>query len=309
MPSVILPVSNYNLDSTLDSGQAFRWVKVGNSWEGVVGTRWVRLSYSPDAPGIRAETCQDPDDWSWLKKYLDPDFDLDLALSTFPQDPVLQEAIQNCSGLRLLRQDPWECLASFILSSTKQIVQIREVISNVTRCFGAPIKHPGSRPLCSFPSPQIIASVSETELRSCKMGFRAPYFKAAAELVHSGQIDLPNLHRLPLGMAREQLMKIPGVGRKIADCALLFSCGFEEVFPVDVWIRKVLQQLYFKNRKIKAQRLIEFAETHFGPYGGLAQQYLFHYFRTAGRNQVNRRPIRSKTPRSKQNEDKKVRKK
>jgi N-glycosylase/DNA lyase len=120
------------------------------------------------------------------------------------------------------------------------------------------------------------------------MGFRAPYLLATARLVASGQFDLPRVQSLPLEVARTELMQLPGVGRKIADCALLFAYGFQSAFPLDVWVLKALRQLYFPRRRVSPPRLHRFADTHFGPCAGYAQQYLFHYMRTKT-NKASRR--------------------
>jgi N-glycosylase/DNA lyase len=172
----------------------------------------------------------------------------------------------------------------------------------------------------SFPAPERLARATEAELRACKMGFRAPYLLATARLVAEGKVDLDRLRppstignppslrsgapgrqsaignraktphvvtykderadQPPLAAARAELMQLPGVGRKIADCVLLFACGHPAAFPVDVWVMKALRQLYFPRRRVSDRRLREFSETHFGPHAGYAQQYLFHYMRT-----------------------------
>jgi len=201
---------------------------------------------------------------------------------SFPDDEPMRAAVAACRGLRLLRQDPWECLASFILSSTKQIVQIRQITSLLCERYGQPLAvAPGWPAAFAFPSPASLARVTEAELRSCKMGFRAPYLLATARLIASGQLELARLPTLPVERARNELLALPGVGRKIADCVLLFAYGFQSAFPVDVWVMRALQQLYFPRRRVRVQRLHQFAATHFGPCAGYAQQYLFHYIRTA----------------------------
>jgi N-glycosylase/DNA lyase len=221
--------------------------------------------------------------WRWLTHYLRLDENIDAVLATFPDDPPMRSAVAACSGLRLLRQDPWECLASFILSSTKQILQIQQVVALLCERYGQPVAVPeGEPPAFAFPSPHRIAATAEAELRDCKMGFRAPYLLAAARRIVSGQLNLESLGRLPLETAREQLMQSPGVGRKIADCVLLFAYGFQPAFPVDVWIGKAIKQLYFPRRRITPKELEAFTATHFGPYAGYAQQYLFHYMRQNG---------------------------
>lgn len=277
------PVRNYDLAATLDSGQAFRWTARDGGWEGVVAGRWVRLSQV--AEGIEARTVGAPGDWEWLRFYLQLEEDLDRIIGTFPPDPPLAEAVAACRGLRLLRQDPWECLASFLLSSTKQIVQIRQIVELLCQRFGEPLSAPaGCGKVHSFPSAARLAEAGESALRACRMGFRARYLVRTAAAVATGAIDLPAMARLPLAEARGRLMELDGVGRKIADCVLLFAFGFFEAFPVDVWVMRVLEESYFRGRRPIAARLLAFSETHFGPYGGYAQQYLFHHARwKAGR--------------------------
>ena len=272
-------VRDYDLAATLTSGQAFRWRCVDESCFGVIGKHWVRLHASESA--ISAECAEPVSDWNWLIEYLQLDLDLSRVLTTFPDDEPMRAAVIACRGLRLLRQEPWECLASFILSSTKQIVQIQQIIRLLCERFGEPIpSDPKFGPAYAFPSTTRLASCTEADLRACKMGFRAPYLLETAKMLAAEQSDLGRLRALPVEAARQELTKLPGVGRKIADCVLLFAYGFQSAFPVDVWVMKALRQLYFPKRNVKIQRLHRFAAKHFGIYGGYAQQYLFHYMRT-----------------------------
>lgn len=268
-------VRDYDLGATLDSGQAFRWTTRDGGWEGVVAGRWVRLRQGRE--GIEAMTMGAPGDWEWLRHYLQPDEDLKRILDTFPADPPLREAVAACRGLRLLRQDPWECLASFLLSSTKQIVQIRQIVELLCQRFGDPVAAPaGAGTARAFPTAERLADAGEDALRACRMGFRARYLGRTAKAVATGAIDLRAISRLPLAEARGRLMELDGVGRKIADCVLLFAFGFFEAFPVDVWVMRVLEESYFRGRRPGRARLMAFSESHFGPFGGYAQQYLFH---------------------------------
>lgn len=279
--SVRLPVGAYHLSATLDSGQAFRWEPGnGGEWTGVIGERWVRLG--PMGEGVLpVETVQEPGDWEWLRHYLALDLDPLAIQATFPPDPVLQSAVARFPGLRLLRQDPWECLASFILSSTKRITQIRQVVRLLCERHGVAIEvPPGHAPAHAFPRAAVLAGLGESELRACRMGFRARYLQATAERVATGILDLDALSSRPIEEARAALMACPGVGRKIADCVLLFSCGFSSAFPVDVWVLRALREIYFPGRRPSPTRLRSFADTHFGPFAGHAQQYLFHAYRT-----------------------------
>jgi N-glycosylase/DNA lyase len=301
MPSaseIFLSVSDYNLAATLDSGQVFRWQSVGNSWHGVLGKHFLQLTQTET--GIHAATPVTVADWNFLREFLQSEIDFHSVLNAFPEDEPMRNAIAACHGLRLLRQDPWECLASFILSSTKQIVQIRQIVGHLCECFGEPItpwsaglrpgsfpisdsNEPGRRPALqffAFPTAQRIAATTEPELRACKMGFRAPSLLAAARQIADGSFDLEKIRGMDYATARLELMKLRGVGGKIADCVLLFAYGFDTAFPVDVWVERALQELYFPRRRASDKRLRKFAATHFGPHAGYAQQYLFHYMRT-----------------------------
>jgi len=298
-------IRDYDLDATLKSGQAFRWNFQDGGWHGVIANRRVRLC--ADEVSITAETTEPGNDWKWLTDYLQLDLDLSKVIATFPDDEPMRAAVNACRGLRLLRQEPWECLASFILSSTKQIVQIRQIVSLLCERFGEPltpnlvaadvrrlhlnsveVEPPyvgcygsGANDLPhSFPTPERIAAAGEAELRACKMGFRAPHLLNAARQIAEGKLDLERLRQLSCAEAREELMKLRGVGGKIADCVLLFAYGFDGAFPVDVWVERALQRLYFPRRRASDKRLRRFAATHFGPHAGYAQQYLFHYMRT-----------------------------
>lgn len=283
LTKTILPVRDYDLAATLDSGQVFRWARNPDkpeTWTGVVGKNCVRLTQTAD--GILAEAAAPVDDWNWLREFLQADVDLDAILKSFPDDEPMNRAVAECYGLRVLRQDPWECLASFILSATKQIVQIKQIVFNLCECFGAPVISEtswGAGYAC-FPTAERIATLTETQLRNCKMGFRAPNLLAAARQIAEGKLDLEKLRDMDYAAAKVELMKLRGVGAKIADCVLLFAYGFDSAFPVDVWVERALQQLYFPRRRASEKKLLLFAATHFGRHAGYAQQYLFHYMRT-----------------------------
>jgi N-glycosylase/DNA lyase len=281
---ILLTVPDYDLATTLSSGQAFRWHLVNGGWEGVIGGRWVRCEQGRDQ--IIATTMVSPGDWTWLTHYLQTDVRLQEVLDSFPaSDLHLRAAVEACRGLRLLRQDPWECLASFILSSTKQITQIRQVVQLLCQRFGEPIltSRPGEV-VYSFPAADILARVPEVDLRACKAGFRAAGLKAAALAVAGGALPLGELDAWPTARARERLMQLRGVGEKIADCVLLFAFGKPDAFPLDVWVRRALDRLYFRGRSPKPEELARFVAGHFGPQAGYAQQYLFHYVRVHLRN-------------------------
>ena len=295
-------VRDYDLAATLASGQAFRWrarhlgeverlalrgesvpnsarSASGTAWTGVVAGRWVRLTAVDE--GIAAETAQPVGDWAWLAHYLQAEIDLASVVRSFPDDAPMRLAVAACRGLRLLRQEPWECLASFILSSTKQIVQIQQIVALLCERFGEPLAAPADHePAFAFPTVERLALCSESDLRGCKMGFRAPNLLRTAKLIAAGEVNLASLSALTVEAARAELLKFPGVGNKIANCVLLFAYGFQQAFPVDVWVMKALRELYFPKRRVSEKRVARFVTTHFGPNAGYAQQYLFHYMRT-----------------------------
>lgn len=253
---------------------------------GVVAGRYLALRQQGEF--LHAEATAPQPDWRWLAAYLQVDIDLTAILNSFPDDAPLRAAVAANRGLRLLRQEPWECLASFILSSTKQIVQIQQVVALLCQRHGEPLSTPpGNAAAFSFPSAECIARLGEVELRRCKTGFRAPYLLDAARAVAEGRMELQALRTLPLPEAREKLMRLEGVGPKIADCVLLFACGFQDAFPVDVWVERALRELYFRNRKVAPGKLREFAATHFGPNAGYAQQYLFQHIRTRAEQKLS----------------------
>jgi N-glycosylase/DNA lyase len=275
--AILLPVPDYDLGSTLECGQAFRWRLSANGWEGMIDHRWVRLRQLPT--GLAAETAVPVTDWNWLTHYLQTEINYAAMLAQYPDDAPLQTAFQRHRGLRLLRQPAWECLASFILSSTKQIVQIRQIIELLCRRFGEPVTAPSAQTWWMFPSAARLAQTTESELRACKMGFRARYLHAAARAVAQGELDLPALGHQSCAAARARLLELPGVGEKIADCVLLFAFGFPEAFPIDVWVARALRQFYFRGRNVSLPHLRAFAAARWRSGGGYAQQYLFHHIR------------------------------
>lgn len=246
----------------------------------MVNGQWVRLRGADG--GIRAWAFAPSEQfsWEWLREYLQVKVRMDEVTRTFPADEHLGNAVTQCAGLRLLKQEPWECLASFILSSTKQIVQIQQIVSLLCERFGTRVPAPAGVTAYAFPAPERIARLAEGDLRCCKMGFRAPYLKGSAEMIVNGEVDLEAISEMDTATARRELMRLPGVGRKIADCVLLFAYGFQQAFPVDVWVLKAIRELYFPRRRPSAKKILQFTESYFGPNAGYAQQYLFHYMRT-----------------------------
>ena len=290
LPERHLAAENYNLAATLDSGQTFRWQSRGDAWIGIVGDHWIRAAPSPG--GIRVATSHPRPDWKAVRHYFRTEEDIDAVTGRFPGDGPMKRILTACHGLRLMRQDPWECLASFLLSSTKRIPHIARIVERLCNELGDEIVTPADQATRrSFPSPDRIAALSPRELHSFGMGYRAPWLHNAARTVAEGELELEGLHRLPYAPARELLTGLPGVGPKIADCILLFAYGRQQAFPIDVWVGRALEHFYFRGRHQPLSRLGDFAREHFAPHAGYAQQYLFHYMRTgrAGSNVMDRK--------------------
>ncbi|WP_158279914.1 DNA-3-methyladenine glycosylase family protein [Coraliomargarita sinensis] len=258
---------------TLDGGQAFRWNRIKNCFEGRWAKNTVRLRQ--DNSGILwcAPTGDNPEAvGSALAQYfaLDTDFAGQTDALPWRSDPVLKTAIEAFPGLRILRQPLGETLFGFLCSSTKQIPQIKAICEAVAIDMGDPLPD-GSHALPSWAQ---IAAAGETRLREAKLGYRARYINQTAVFLSQNPGWLDETEALPTSEARQRLISLPGVGRKIADCVLLFGMGRLEAFPIDTWVQKILVRAYGLEGW-KSDPLLDFARVHFGPSAGLAQQYLF----------------------------------
>ena len=191
------------------------------------------------------------------------------------RDPVLARVLPSTRGLAILAQDPWEVLVSFIISANNNIPKICQSVERLARSLGRPLGNGAY----AFPHPGRLAAARPQTLAACLLGYRAPYVRAAARLVADGQIELDALSRAPLAEARECLLGVPGVGEKVADCVLLFGLRHTGAFPVDVWVQRAVERLYFRGRSRRPREIRSFAEARFGPLAGFAQQHLFCYAR------------------------------
>jgi N-glycosylase/DNA lyase len=289
---------DFDLAMTLDSGQVFHWEKVGNGFVGAIGEEPVYVEQRSESLRVSHGARE------LVGNYFALDHPLAEICASFPDDPIMNTARKFCRGLRIIRQPKWECLATFICSSMKQVAHIRQISQALRKRFGDRRKMengtggPGSRPgrsavdepggesinhvVHTFPSPQWLAQSSEKELRECALGYRARNLLATARLVTSGAADLEAWSLLSDVDLREKLCDFPGVGAKVANCVMLFAYERLRAFPIDIWIERVLKEKYFpRKRKVIPQRLRAFCESYFGEYGGYAQQYLFHHARTA----------------------------
>ena len=264
---------NFDLAKTLDSGQVFHWETHGAGYVGLIGDRAAYTEQRGDQLFVNREVAKA------APHYFALDHPLQEICAAFPRDPAMEAARDFCTGLRIIRQPLWECLASFITSSMKQVAHIRQMSRALRQKFGTPAALYVSH-VYAFPHADRIASASELELRACGLGYRAKNLLATARLVASGEADLETWRTLPDEELRERLCALRGVGAKVANCVMLFAYERLRAFPIDVWIERVLREKYFpRARKLTPARLRMFCDDYFGAHGGYAQQYLFHHAR------------------------------
>lgn len=270
---VELAATDFDLDQTLGCGQVFHWRRHGEGWLGMVGDE--PLYVEAGESGLRVPAGNE----NRARTYFELDLPLNEIYGTFPGDAAMVAALEFCRGLRIVRQPAWECLATFITSAMKQVVHIAQISHTLRERYGTAVPWE-SEALFSYPSAEKLAEATEAELRECRLGFRAKNLLGAARMIANGDVDLEAIASMPDTEAREALCRLPGVGEKVANCTLLFGFNRLRAFPIDVWIERVLRQLYFqKKRKVTTRRLREFSNEYFGPFGGYAQQYLFHHAR------------------------------
>jgi len=277
----------FSLDYTLCCGQTFRWNKRGDWWYGVVGERVFKIRQVDDE--VEFENI----DTNFVKKYFGLHDNLPKILQRIAKDKHIETAVMKFMGLRILRQDPWECLISYICATYKNIAAIKQMLSNLSRKFGDRVNFDGYE-FYTFPTPERLANATVKELAECGLGYRAKYVSETAKMVYEESFNFEHLRKMRYEKAKEELLIFLGVGLKAADCVSLFSLGKLEAFPVDIWIKRVILKHYASHfssefiRRISSEksltnsqyeRLRLFGRRYFGDYAGYAQEYLYHYER------------------------------
>ncbi len=259
-----VPDTQVNLAQTLDCGQSFRWVQLDDDlFEGVVQGHLCKIGRRGEQLLLEGPTPQEARTLWW--RYFALDLDYDRLKAAFCQDPVLSRAVAYAPGIRVLRQDPWEALCTFILSQNNNIPRIKGLVRRLCQSFGRPIQGDWF----TFPTPQELQGCTREDMAPLRSGFRARYLVDAVQKVNSNQVDLQTLFSAPLPQARAQLQQICGVGPKVADCTLLYGLQRWACVPMDVWMKRVWANLYPNG-----------FPAALSPWAGIAQQYLFHYART-----------------------------
>jgi N-glycosylase/DNA lyase len=277
-----IPAPDFDLAMTLNSGQVFHWEKADDGFIGTIGERPIYVEQRGSSLMIARDKLDRKYRSSFqmlVQRYFALDHPLTEICASFPNDAAMDAAKHFCRGLRIIRQPKWECLATFICSSMKQVAHIRQISGNLRERFGDPCKI-DKYVVHTFPTAQRLSTSSEKELRECALGYRAKNLLATARQVAHGEVNLDALSTLSDVDLRARLCALPGVGAKVANCVMLFAYERLRAFPIDVWIERVLREKYFpRARKLNAGRLRAFTERYFGDHGGYAQQYLFHHAR------------------------------
>jgi len=263
-----LRIHCFSLQHTLECGQFFRFTKVLDTYIIQSSDRIFSIRQSGDF--LFYDGIEEPD----VIQFFRLDEDLESIYKEIDRDPIIHQAIEEYRGLRMIRQDPWECLISFLCSSAKAISHIRSMVEVLCKSSGKKISW-GNTVGYRFPEPHCIKT--PLQLEPVKAGFRTKYLVKASQCCDRSR--LLSLKSLSYKEARKQLMSLSGVGKKIADCTLLYSLDFLEAFPMDTWIKKGLKKDYFKGRKSGERAMEEFVSDHFGRFAGYAQLYLFHFWR------------------------------
>ncbi len=268
----------FNLALTMECGQVFGWHKHDNAYFGIIKENAVVVAQMGDQVKFCAAGALAASD---IAHYLGLDDDLRRILASVAVDPFMKRVLTTGKGLRLLRQEPWHCLCSYLLSSSNRVERIDRLVKEIARTWGTRHTISGRR-VYRLPEPARLAGCGEAGIRACGAGFRSPYLVRAAKRVADGTIDFALLQAMPYEEAKEVLMTIDGVGDKIADCVLLFAFSKYEAFPVDVWIKKAVEKVYFNSKVVNNNEIRRFAREHFGAYAGYAQEYIYYHVRTHG---------------------------
>lgn len=274
---IVKKLNSFDIAQILECGQCFRFHKVSDlHYTIIANNKILYIKQENDVISLYPCTIQDFES-IWIKYFdLNRNYD-DIKEEISKDDVILKEAIDFAPGIRLLNQEPYECLISFIISQNNRIPQIKNVIENMSNKFGEKINDPYGSNFNSFPTCDILNLADISDITLCKTGFRAKYIKDACKKISSNEIFLDELLDLNEEDCKKRLITIYGVGEKVADCVMLFSLEKYSGFPTDVWVKRVMEELYFEGTKTPIKQIHAFANNRWGKYSGFAQQYLFNY--------------------------------
>lgn len=270
---IILKDEDYfNIAGSLDCGQAFRWNPDGDKMKGVV--KCIPVTVYRQDNDVIIEGCDREFYEDFLKNYFDLDFDYTGLIETYSYDERIKSGAEFAYGLRMLNQEKFETLISFIISANNNVKRIKGIIERICTAYGSEV----DRGVFAFPTAEQLKDVKEADYSALGAGYRAAYLEATVKSINDGY-DLDALCKLDYFGARKEIQKLKGVGPKVADCILLYSFGFRSAFPVDVWIKRIMEQLYFDGKETPKKVIEEFSKENFGENAGVLQLFLFNYAR------------------------------
>lgn len=271
---ILKEFDSFDIEQILECGQCFRFEKISEKQYVIIAKgKVLNILQKGDIVEFYPLTVKEFED-IWID-YFDLNNDYSKIKDKLSKDDeVLKKAIEFAPGIRILNQQPWECLISFIISQNNRIPMIKKVIKNISQKYGEQCENN-----YFFPTLEQLSKATDDELKECKTGFRSKYILDAIDKVENKSVNLDQFDSLTTEKAKETLISIKGVGTKVADCVLLFSLKRKEVFPTDVWIKRVMEHFYFDDEETSIKKIHEYAKEHFGEYAGYAQQYLFYYAR------------------------------
>ncbi|MBQ7876104.1 MAG: DNA-3-methyladenine glycosylase 2 family protein [Clostridia bacterium] len=273
MKTVIISDKDFDLRHTFDCGQCFRWEEENGSFIGVAGGKWAKFEKIDE--GVLLTT--DSDDITFWREYLDLERDYSEIKNAVSINPLMTQAVSYGGGIRILKQDFFETLLSFIISQRSSIPKIKSSVKKLCEKYGKEIVI-DDKVYYTFPTAEDLKNVTEADYRELGVGYRAPYLASCVQDVLQGRVSYDELVSLDTPKAREKLMSVRGVGDKVCDCVMLFALGKFDLFPSDVWIKRVMCENFGSSEKSAK----EDGEKLFGKYSGFAQQYLFYYRRSIG---------------------------
>lgn len=272
---VLKNVKNFNIEEILECGQCFRFEKIGELKYKIIAFGKV-MFITQEENSVEFSPCTKEEFENVWYSYFDLERDYDIIIEKISHnDPIMKKATEYAQGIRLLNQEPYECLLSFIISQNNNIPRIKKIIKAMAQQYGRLLEGE-----YLFPTLNEIENATVEDLMELKMGFRAKYIYDCISKLKSGEVSLFNTDSLSTDEVRKMLISIKGVGQKVADCVLLFSLKRRETFPTDVWIKRVMEHLYFNDEEKDIKEIHAFAQEKWGEYCGYAQQYLFYYARS-----------------------------
>lgn len=270
-----LELKNYNLEKTLLGGQAFNWDKINGEYYGFIPDNILKIV--PTENGVFYSSSFELES-SYLTKYLNTSHDYSAIVDSINKDIHISNAIMHLGNVRLLKQDFNQTLLSFILTSHKNIKSVRKLVRDISKAYGKKVIWEGKE-FYTFPTVEELKDISENELRSLGLGFRAKYFRDAVRFLSDNHNFGAKLELLNADNAKSELLRINGIGEKIADCIMVFSLGFYNVTPLDVWAKRVLIDFYGVQPNLKYSQMKEWYSNYFQENTAWAGQFLFEYIR------------------------------